>query len=35
VPETWNYLLNPAHPEAALFQIEHSYEYPFDLRLKS
>src|SRR5580698_3227265 len=35
VPETWNYLLNPAHPEAALFQIERSYEYPFDLRLKS
>ena len=35
VPETWNYLLNPAHPDAAFFQIERSYEYPFDLRLKS
>lgn len=34
VPETWNYLLNPAHPDAGLFSIEHSYEYPFDLRLK-
>jgi len=34
VPETWNYLLNAAHPDAALFQIERSYEYPFDLRLK-
>ena len=34
VPETANYLLNPAHPNAALFQIERSYEYPFDLRLK-
>ena len=34
VPETWNYLLNPLHPDAELFSIEHSYEYPFDLRLK-
>jgi RES domain-containing protein len=34
VPETWNYLLNPAHPEAGLFEIERSYKYPFDLRLK-
>jgi len=34
VPETWNYLLNPAHPDAGLFEIERSYEYPFDLRLK-
>ena len=34
VPETWNILLNPAHPDAAHFQIERSYDYPFDLRLK-
>ncbi len=34
VPETWNVLLNPLHPEAALFQIERHYDYPFDLRLK-
>jgi RES domain-containing protein len=34
VAETWNFLLNPAHPEATLFRIERSYEYPFDLRLK-
>jgi RES domain-containing protein len=34
VPETWNYLFNPLHPEAARFRIERSYEYPFDLRLK-
>jgi RES domain-containing protein len=34
VPETANFLFNPLHPEAALFQIERSYEYPFDLRLK-
>ncbi len=33
-PETWNYLLNPLHPDAGLFAIERSYEYPFDLRLK-
>jgi len=35
VPETANFLFNPLHPEAALFQIERNYEYPFDLRLKS
>jgi RES domain-containing protein len=29
VPETANYLLNPLHPDAGLFQIEHSYGYPF------
>jgi RES domain-containing protein len=34
VPETANFLLNTLHPDAALLQIEHSYEYPFDLRLK-
>jgi RES domain-containing protein len=34
VPETWNYLLNPIHAEAARCAIERSYEYPFDLRLK-
>jgi RES domain-containing protein len=35
VPETWNYLLNPRHPDAEFFQIERSYVYPFDLRLKA
>jgi RES domain-containing protein len=35
VPETWNYLLNPLHPDAGQFQIERSYQYPFDLRLKN
>jgi RES domain-containing protein len=34
VPETWNVLMNPLHPQAGWFAIEHSYEYPFDLRLK-
>ena len=34
VPETWNYLLNPLHPEAGKIRIERVYEYPFDLRLK-
>jgi RES domain-containing protein len=34
VPETWNFLLNPAHSEAPQFKIDRSYEYPFDLRLK-
>jgi RES domain-containing protein len=35
VPETANYLLNPLHPDAPQFQIQRTYEYPFDLRLKS
>ena len=35
VPETANYLLNPLHPDASLFQIETSIRYPFDARLKS
>ena len=35
VPETVNYLLNPLHKDAGLFQIEKSYLYPFDARLKS
>jgi RES domain-containing protein len=35
VPETWNYLVNPRHPDAESFQIERSYLYPFDLRLKA
>ncbi len=34
VPETWNYLLNPLHPDAPQFSIERHYDYPFDLRLK-
>lgn len=35
VPEAANILLNPLHPDACEFRIEHSYEYPFDLRLRS
>ncbi len=35
VPESANYLLNPLHKDAGLFQIEKSYQYPFDVRLKS
>jgi RES domain-containing protein len=35
VPETANFLLNPLHKDAGLFQIEASYLYPFDARLKS
>ena len=35
VPESWNYLLNPMHPEARAFQIERAFEYPFDVRLKA
>jgi RES domain-containing protein len=35
VPEAWNYLLNPQHPEAGGYRIERVYPYPFDRRLKS
>jgi RES domain-containing protein len=34
VPETSNYLLNPAHEDAALFHIEADFVYPFDVKLK-
>jgi RES domain-containing protein len=34
VPETANYLLNPLHADARHFQIEDSYVFPFDARLK-
>jgi RES domain-containing protein len=34
VPETANLLLNPLHADAKLFQIEDSFIYPFDERLK-
>ncbi len=33
VPETWNYVLNPLHPEAALLKIAKIYKHPFDPRL--
>jgi RES domain-containing protein len=33
-PETVNYLLNPQHPDARLFQIGKSIPFPFDVRLK-
>ena len=34
VPETTNFLLNPLHADARLLQIEESFQYPFDVRLK-
>jgi len=34
VPETLNYLFNPAHPEAARITILGRQSYPFDSRLK-
>jgi len=33
VPETWNVLINPAHPDARLLRIETIYQHPFDVRL--
>jgi len=34
VPETMNYLFNPAHRKAAEFHIVEAIAYPFDTRLK-
>jgi RES domain-containing protein len=34
VPETTNFLLNPAHPDAKKFKVRQTYSYPFDARLK-
>jgi RES domain-containing protein len=33
LPETWNVVVNPLHPEAALLKISARYEHAFDLRL--
>jgi len=33
VPETWNVLVNPLHPEANLLKITETYEHAFDARL--
>jgi RES domain-containing protein len=32
VPETWNILINPRHPQAHLLKITLTYEHPFDSR---
>lgn len=34
VPATWNFLFNPAHPDAARFRVAEHFPYPFDRRLK-
>jgi RES domain-containing protein len=34
VPETVNFLLDPAHPDSKKFQIIEALLYPFDVRLK-
>jgi RES domain-containing protein len=34
VPETTNFLLNPAHPEAKKFRVTDVFSYPLDARLK-
>jgi RES domain-containing protein len=33
MPQAGNFLLNPAHPDAALFRIAQTWRYPFDSRL--
>ena len=33
VPETWNVLVNPAHPEVGLLKIAAKYDHAFDARL--
>jgi hypothetical protein len=32
-PHTWNYLLNPAHADAARLRITEAQQHPFDPRL--
>ncbi len=32
VPETWNVLVNPLHPEASRLKITRTYEHTFDAR---
>jgi RES domain-containing protein len=34
VPETINFVLNPAHSDAKKFKIARAFSYPFDARLK-
>ena len=34
VPETTNFLFNPSHSDATKFNIEETFLYPFDVRLK-
>ena len=33
VPETWNLLLNPLHPESGQLKIDRIYKHPLDSRL--
>lgn len=33
VPETWNILVNPLHPEVSQLQITKTYHHPLDTRL--
>jgi len=33
VPETWNTLVNPLHPEASLLKVTGIFEHAFDSRL--
>lgn len=35
VPETANFLLNPAHPDAKRIKVIEAFLYPFDARLKN
>ncbi|HEX8383792.1 MAG TPA: RES family NAD+ phosphorylase [Sphingomonas sp.] len=32
-PESWNYLLNPLHPDAARIELVHAARWPWDTRL--
>lgn len=32
MPQAFNYLLNPAHPDAGQFKIAQTWRYPFDSR---
>ena len=34
VPQTFNFLFNPLHPDAQSFSIVEATSYPFDMRIK-
>jgi RES domain-containing protein len=34
IPEEWNYLVNPAHPDINLIKLHGISDYPYDIRIK-
>ena len=34
IPEEWNYIINPANPDARLIKLCNCSDYPYDVRIK-